>query len=172
MDTNAPKWHEHDGVVYFTVTSAGTDGESWLRVFEEDRVNVVDFARDVLMNTKGFVLTDGVTYPVAILRPSALEGVPRVESTLKAEVKRRGLAIPPAEVACLMRNLFSDEELKSIFRTLNCTTITVMHESIEGPEGADIRLQFDFLKGKIWFTGMYVTESSPCGDNDALLFVL
>ncbi len=120
-----PRWHEKDGVIYFSVTSDGTKGEDWKKRFK-----VGTCAEEVLCSSD-FKPTSGVTTQVAVLKSSLFRTENRMLSKIHAEAKHRKLMVPSAELACLIREKFSDAEIKA----MRLWSIIVMHEPINDSEG-------------------------------------
>ena len=122
-------WLEEDGVVYFSVTSEGTTGLAWIKRFEKKGFSVNDDAKSVLCSDR-FKPTNGVTTEVAVLRDRLF--VDKYDIVwlhacyVKNEANRRSLKRPNAEVACLIREKFSDEEIE----VMGLQYILVMHKLI------------------------------------------
>ena len=119
-----PKWLEKDGVIYFSVTSDGTSGEEWVKRLRGNRFRVGCYARHLLCSPS-FVPTSDITTKVAILKSMLFKDNDLVKSKICAEAKRRKLSKPNAEVACLIREKFSDADIKA----MGLICIVAMHES-------------------------------------------
>lgn len=132
-------WREKDGIIYFSVTSDGTTGEGWIKRLQEKGFNVGDYAKDVLLSPD-FKPTSGVMTEIAVLRGTIWNDRDRTISNIRAFAADRKLATPNAEVACLIREMFLDKEIK----TMCLWWIVVMHEPIKDLDGTP-----DFL-GVAW----------------------
>ena len=123
-------WYEKDGVIYFSVTSDGTTGSQWIKRLEKKGFRIGDYAKSVLLSSD-FKPTNGVTTEVAVLKGMLFKNDDRVTKNIRAEADRRNLTKPNAEVACLIREKFSDEEIEA----MGLWWIVVMHESINDSDG-------------------------------------
>ena len=119
-------WREQDGVIYFTVTSDGTTGEEWIKRLEDKGFRLNDHAKNVL-RSPDFKPTKGITTEIAVLKGELFKkDKDRTTKNIRAEAKKRGLTTPNAEVACLIREKFTDEDIKA----MGFWWIVAMHESI------------------------------------------
>ncbi|MBU3934399.1 hypothetical protein KKC00_00280, partial [Patescibacteria group bacterium] len=126
----ARRWSEENGLIYFEVTSDGTTGPQWIERLEKEGFRLSKWAKDVL-NSPEFKPTSGTTYRIAILKGTLFTDRDRITKKIRAEAERRKLAKPNAEVACLIREMFSDEELE----TMGLWWIVVFHEPIRDSDG-------------------------------------
>lgn len=122
----ARSWREEDGVIYFSVTSDGTTGEEWIKRLGDRDFCVSDYAKQML-RSPDFKPTNGVTTEVAVLKGMLFADDDRVTKKIRAKANKRKLAKPNAEVACLIREKFTDGEIKAI----GLYWILVMHEPID-----------------------------------------
>src|SRR3989344_4768565 len=118
-------WREQDGIIYFSVPSDGTTGPDWITRLESKGFRVGDFAKS-LLNSSDFKPTNGVTIEIAILKGMLFEDHSRITKNIRAEANRRNLITPNAEVACLIREMFTDEEIEAVGHW----GIVTMHEPI------------------------------------------
>jgi len=123
-------WHEEDGVIYFSVTSNGFSGQQWIDHCMTKGIQLSRYAKDVLLS-KEFKPTNGVTYNVAVLKGELFADDDRITSKIRAEAECRKLTKPPPELACLIRDMFTDAELKA----MGLDWIVAMHEPIEDSGG-------------------------------------
>lgn len=123
-------WRKEDGVIYFSVISDGTTGEDWVTRLESKGFRVGDYAKQVL-RSPSFVPTKGVTTEVAVLNGMLFEDNDRITKKIRAEADKRKLEKPNAEVACLIREKFTDEEIKA----MGLWWIVAMHEPINDSDG-------------------------------------
>jgi len=124
------RWREQDSVIYFSVTSDGTTGSQWITRLEGRGFRVNDYAKSVLRSS-AFKSTEGVTYEVAVLKGMLFEDGDRITEKIRAEADHQNLAKPNAEVACLIRETFSDKEIEA----MGLWWIVVMHEPIKASDG-------------------------------------
>ncbi|MHB1118017.1 MAG: hypothetical protein ACYCZ7_00590 [Minisyncoccota bacterium] len=123
-------WREEDGVIYFSVTSDGTTGEDWIKRLEGNGFRVGDYAKQVL-RTPSFKPTNGVTTEVAVLKDMLFEDNDRITKKIRAEADKRKLSKPNAELACLIREKFTDKEIEA----MGLWYIVAMHEPINDSGG-------------------------------------
>jgi len=123
-------WREEKGVIYFSVTSDGTTGEEWIARLESKGFLVGDYAKSVL-RSKSFKPTTGITYEIAVLKGEFFSDSDRITKTIRKEAKNRKFSTPSAEVACLIREKFSDKELEA----MRLYWIVAMHEPIKDSDG-------------------------------------
>ena len=123
-------WTEKDGIIYFSVTSDGTTGEQWIARLESKGFRVSDYAKSVL-RSKSFKPTSGITYEIAVLKGEIFSDNERITKNIRKEAKNRKLSAPKAEVACLIREKFSDKELEA----MGLYWIVAMHEPIKDSDG-------------------------------------
>jgi hypothetical protein len=122
------RWREEDGVIYFSVTSDGTTGAEWIERLEKKGYCVRHSARYVLCS-EDFKPTNGITTQLAVLKGKLFndrEDRKRLTSNIRAEAERRKLETPNAEVACLIRDMFTDKEIEE----MGISWIITMHEPI------------------------------------------
>ncbi len=124
-EQSARKWREEDGVIYFSVISDGTSGVDWITRLESKGFRVTGLAKDALCSS-AFKPTNGVVTEVAVLKGGPCEDKSRTPWSFRAEADRRKLIAPNAELACLVREKFADEELKAMGLTFICA----MHQPI------------------------------------------
>ena len=128
--TVARSWREEDGVVYFSVTSGGTTGEDWIKRLKSNGFRVGGYAKQAL-RSPDFKPTDGVTTQVAVLKGVLFEDNDRITRKIRAEADKRKLSKPSAELACLIREKFTDKEIEA----MGLWYIVAMHEPINGSYG-------------------------------------
>ena len=138
-------WREEDGVIYFSVTSDGTTGPQWIERLEAKGFRIGDYAKSVLRN-ENFKPTNGVTTEVAVLKGMLFEDNKRITKNIRTEATNRSLETPNAEIACLIREKFTDEEIKA----MGLTWIVAMHEPINDSDGDSSLLSADRDGGGRW----------------------
>ena len=123
-------WREENGVIYFEVTSDGTTGLEWIKRFEKKGDRVSGYAKSVL-RSPDFKPTKGVTYEIAVLKGMLFEDNNRITKNIRTEAESRKLTTPNAEVACLIRENFSDKEIEA----MGLVWVVVMHDPIKDSDG-------------------------------------
>ncbi len=125
-----PNWREEDGVIYFSVTSDGTTGPQWIERLEAKGFRVGDYAKSVLRSAD-FKATNGITTEVAVLKGMLFEDNDLITKKIRTEAANRKLETPNAEIACLIREKFTDEEIKA----MGLIWLVAMHEPIKDSFG-------------------------------------
>src|SRR3990167_9358199 len=138
-------WREQDGVIYFSVTSDGTTGPQWIERLEGKGFRLSDYAKSVL-RSPDFKPTSGVTTEIAILKGMLFADNDRITKKIRAEADKRKLTKSNAEVACLIRENFSDKEIEA----LGLWWIVAMHEPIKDSGGGPSLLGADGYDGGRW----------------------
>jgi hypothetical protein len=124
-------WREENGVITFSVTSDGTTGEDWITRLESKGFRLSDRAKQVLCSPDFNSAPAGVTTKVAVLKGTLFEDDDRITQKIRAEADQRRLSKPNAEVACLIREKFTDKEIEA----MGLWHIVAMHEPINDSDG-------------------------------------
>ncbi len=127
------KWViDREGIIYLKVTSNGRTKEQWETYFENEKVDaqgkkyrLSDDAKNVLQRASE-APTNGVIYKIAVRPGSKINSKDRYTKTIHKDAAVRGWKSPHWEVACLIRDLLTDEELEE----LGLWYIVAMHGSI------------------------------------------
>lgn len=157
-----PKWTEEDGIIYFSVTSSGTTGPEWIKRLGKKGFRVSDYAKELLQSSS-FVPTDGITYRLAVIRATKFSDAGRVTNKIRAFAEGMKFQTPPAEIACLIREYFSDEELKQ----LGLWYIVAMHEPIIDSDGNPNLLHACRNDGGRWLDACWGGPDVRWGDRGA-----
>jgi hypothetical protein len=124
-------WLEQEGVIFFTLPPTdGTTGTGWIKRLEKKGVELSKWAKDVL-NSPDFKPTNGIISNIAVLKGILWNDSNRTTKNIRAEADKRNFTKPNAEVACLIREMFSDEELEA----MGLWWIVDMHEPIKDSDG-------------------------------------
>ena len=124
------RWREQDGIIYFSVTSNGMTGGQWIAHLEAKGFRIGDYAKSVLRSS-GFKPTNGVITEIAVLKGMLFDDSDRITKKIRAFAGERKLTVPNAEVACLIREAFSDKEIEA----MGLWWIVAMHEPIKDSGG-------------------------------------
>jgi len=119
-------WRDEYCVVNFSVTSDGTTGEEWIKRLEDKGFHLDTYVKRILRSPE-FKPTDGVMTEVVILKGMLFADSNRFTKTIRAEADKRNLTKPNAEIACLIREKFTDEEIW----LMGFWWIVVMHEPVK-----------------------------------------
>src|SRR3990167_10606397 len=143
-------WRERDGVIHFSVTSDGTTGEEWIKRLESKYFRVGKYAKDMLFS-KNFKPTSGVTTEVVVLKGMLFKDDDRITKKIRVEADKRKLEKPNAEVACLIREAFTNEEITA----MGLVWVVAMHEPIKDTNGDPSILCADRSNGGRWLDMYY-----------------
>lgn len=143
-------WREQDGVIYLSVTSDGTTGPEWFVRLKKKSFHVSDYAKSVLCS-KDFKPTSGVTTKIAILKGMLFEDSNRITKKIRTQAESRKLTKPNAEVACLIRENFSDKEIEA----MGLWWIVIMHELINDSDGNPLLLTANHRDDGRWLGASY-----------------
>ncbi len=164
----ARRWREQDGVIYFSVTSDGTTGPQWIERLEKKGIKLSKWAKDVL-NSPDFKPTKGVTTEVAVLKGILFEDNDRVTSKIRAEADKRKFVKPNVELGCLIRDMFTDEEIEA----MGLAWIVAMHEPIKDSDGNPSLLAADRRDGSgRWLNACYGGPDDGWGRDSGFAFVV
>lgn len=150
------RWREYDGVICFSVTSDGATGEEWIERLENRGFHVGDSGKSVL-RSRYFEPTNGIMTEVVVLKSVLLKNQgPITTSKIRAEADKRGnslrkLVKPNAEIACLIREEFTDEEIEA----MGLLVIAAMHEPIRDSDGIPLILYASRRNGGYLFGAHY-----------------
>lgn len=144
------QWREENGVLYFSVTSDGATGEEWISRLEGKGFRVKDSAKSILRSSN-FQPTSGKTTEVVVLKGMLFSDNERITKNIRAKAKSgeftgRNLSDPNAELACLIREKFSDEEIEA----MGLWAIVAMHEPIQDSGGRPVLLSAGRGVGGRW----------------------
>ena len=125
-------WLEKDGdgnsIIRFTVTSNGKTGPEWIKFFKDAKYEL-GFGSCVnneeILISKNFVPSRNILYNIAVLKSNIVKDSRFSSKRMFKEGKKRGYKKPPLEVACLICEKFTNEEIRSMRLKL----IIIMHEA-------------------------------------------
>lgn len=123
-------WREQDGIIYFSVTSDGTTGEGLITRLESKGSRLSEPAKWVLRSPE-FKPTNGVTTEIAVLKGMLFKDEDRTTENIRVKAQGRKLITPNAEVACLIREKFTDKEIEE----MGLVWIVAMHDPISDSAG-------------------------------------
>jgi len=161
------RWREEDGVIYFSVTSDGTTGPQWIERLEKKGIKLSKRAKDVL-NSPDFKPTNGATTEVAVLKGMLFEDNDRVTSKIRAEAGKRKLVNPNAELGCLVRDMFTDEEIEA----MGLVWIVTMHKPIKDSDGDASLLGAYRVDDGHWLCAYYGGPDDRWGRADGFAFAV
>ena len=149
-------WREQDGVIYFSVTSDGKTGPEWITHLEAKGDRVGDYAKQLLCSDD-FQPINGIIYEIAVLKGMLFNDKDRITKKIRSSASERQLTTPNVEVACLIRDKFTDEEIEA----MGLTWIVTMHEPIKDSDGNLRLLRADRGGDGRWLSADY--DGPDCG---------
>lgn len=139
------QWTEENGVIRFSITSNGMTGPEWEEHLKKQGHSISDYAHQ-LLHSEDFVPTKaGEVKEVVILNGELFTDSERITKKIRKEAQKRNLSTPNAEIACLIRDKFSNKEIEQ----MGLTWIITMHEPVE-VSGGDPRLLSVYRDGGSW----------------------
>ncbi len=111
--------------IHFTLTSNGFTREQWELHLVRRGWRIGGFARQVLRRASE-APTNGVTYNMVVCLGRKISNCNRITEKIRAAAEKKGWLKPHWEVACLIRDTFTDEQLK----VMGLWYIVTMHEPI------------------------------------------
>ncbi|MCX6785112.1 MAG: hypothetical protein NTV81_04265 [Candidatus Komeilibacteria bacterium] len=123
-------WREQDGIIYFTVISDGKTGPEWITYLEGKGFQLSKYAKS-LLNSPDFKPTNGVIIEVGVLKGMLFNDSDRTTKNIRSDAEARKFIKPNAELACLIRDKFTDEDIEA----MGLTWIITMHEPIVDSDG-------------------------------------
>ena len=144
------KWTERDGLIFLTVTSDGTTGKEWIKRLENKGFKIGTYAKKVLLS-KDFKVTDNIKYELVIMKTNKYI----TSQEIRDNAKNLGFKTPNTEVACLIRELLSNEDIKE----LGFWYIVTFHKPIKDSVGDLVLLSTDRNGDGTWLNAGY-------GDSD------
>lgn len=105
-------------------------GSQWIGRLKAAGHNFSDCAKQLLLSPD-FVPTSGVTTKIVVLPGSLWTDSDRLTSNVRTAATDRTLVKPNAEVACLVRMMFTNEEIN----TMGLRWLVIMHEPIKDAGG-------------------------------------
>ena len=132
---NLKKWwreKDNDGnsIIRFTVTSDGKTGPEWIKFFKDNKYQLgfgFFISIEKILNSENFVASRNFTYDVVVLKGNIVKDNRRHIERMFREGKKKGYQRPPIEIACLIREKFTNEEIKK----MGLWTIVIMHEPVK-----------------------------------------
>lgn len=163
----ARAWREQKGVIYFSVTSNGMTGPEWIAHFEKKGDHVGDYAKQ-LLGHRDFVPTNGVTYQVAVIKGMIYSDRDRTIKSIREDADNMKFSKPNAEIACLIRDKFTDAEIE----LMGLIWIVTMHEPIKDSDGDPSLLNASRRDGGRWLRTCYGRPDDPWDREDGFAFVV
>lgn len=141
---------DDEGNIHFTLTSNGFTHEQWEQHLEDRGWRISDYARQVLRRASE-APTNGVAYNIVVRPSNKISNSDRITKNIRAAADKKGWLKPHWEVACLIRDTFTDKELED----MGLWYIVTMHEPINDSGGGPFLLNSDRDDGGRWLSADY-----------------
>lgn len=132
-----PRWEEKDGVIYFTLISAGKTGEQWIPYLKSRGNRLSSCSESVLLSEEFKPTPAGTIHRVAVLKGELFPDKNRITSEIRANAARRKLGMPHPEVGPLFRDAFSDSDIER----MKLVWVVTMHKPITVSDGGAFLLR-------------------------------
>lgn len=149
------------------VTTDGRTGEQFIAALTAANYNLGDYGKQLLRSDK-FIPTNGKTYKLVVIKGDEFEDNDRITSKIRAQAAQRGYLVPSVEVAPLLRELVSDEELEQ----MGLYALIVMHEPITDSDGSPDVLGVDRNGGGRWLSACHGSAGSRWYREDGFVFLV
>lgn len=129
VSTSVPGWREENGIIYLSVTlDKSTTGAKWIPRTETKGNRVEVDTKNVLCSTN-FKSSAIGKHEIVVLKGSLFKynNDPFITKNIRAKAKKMNLRTPNADISCLIREQFTDKEIKA----MGLLCIVIMHEPIE-----------------------------------------
>jgi hypothetical protein len=145
------KWYEKNGVIYFTLPPTdNTTGPQWIERLEAKKYQLSRWAKDIL-NSQDFKPTSGIINKIAVMKWMIWDDGKRTTKNISAVANKRKLTEPNLEVICLIREMFSDDDL----RDMDLVWIMAMHKPIKDFNGVLRLLSANRDGDGLWLRAAY-----------------
>jgi hypothetical protein len=121
-----------------------------------------------VLRSPDFKPTSGVTTEVAVLKGMLFEDNDRITKKIRAEADKRKLSKPNAELACLIREKFTDKEIEA----MGLWYIVAMHEPINDSGGEPSLLNASRYDVGRWLGAYYGRPGSRWGRDSGFAFAV
>lgn len=133
ISTPIRDWREQDGVIYLPqLISNGRTGLEWTKC-----LNCNDYVKSMLLSADFKPTPSGTPVEIAILKGLLFSDSDRVTKNIRKEAyagtftQGQKLCAPNAEIMCLIREKYTNEDIKA----MGLTWIVTMHEPIKDSDG-------------------------------------
>lgn len=158
---------DDEGNIHFTVTSNGMTREQWETHLERRNWRISDYGRQVLRRASE-APTNGVTYNIVVHPSKKISGSDRITKKIRAAADKKGWLKPHWEVACLIRDTFTDEQIEQ----MGLWYIVTMHEPIKDSDvGPDLLLSRRDGDGR-WLGGVNSRPDGSWSDDGGFAFAV
>ncbi len=167
-ELNGRRWHEHGGIIYLPpITSDGTTGPQWIERLKTKNIRLSSYSERVL-HSDDFKPTDGVTTDIAVIKGALFENNERTTKRVRALADLLKFTKPNPEAACLIREMFSDEEIEA----MGLGWVITMHEPINVSVGSPRLLGASRGVGGRWLNAYYGSPGNGWDSSNGFAFAV
>lgn len=152
------------------LTATGLTGPNWIERLEKNGYNISSYARNVLNNTayKKHILKKDTKLNVAFVSVKDMGKNYATTQEIQEFAKSKGYEIPTAEVALLVREAISDEEMKK----MGFWYIVTLHDPIKDSDGDPFVLSAYRDDGGRWVGAGWDEPGREWFDDGAFAFLV
>lgn len=138
-----------------TLTTNGLTGKQWIKRFKDNGYNISHWAKEIILSPEfeKSRLPKGTEIHIELVKGADVSE-PRTTDAIKNLARGKGWQVPTPEVALLIREAVSDEEMEQ----LGIWYIATLHDPIEDSDGSPGVLSAFRLDGGRW---VYASWASP-----------
>lgn len=152
------------------LTARGLTGPRWIKRLEKEKYNVSSWAKDILNNPdyKKHILKKNTKLSVAFISVKDTGKTYPTTQEIKDYAVKQGYEIPTAEVALLVREAISDEEMEK----MGFWYISTLHESVKDSDGGPGVLGAHRYGGGRWAYAFWDRPGYGWNDDGAFAFLV
>ena len=145
------RWREQDGIIYFTLPPTdGTTGRQWIERLAGKKIQIGEYSKYIFLSND-FKPTIGIITEIAVIKGMLFEDSERVTKNIRAMAESLKFTKPNPEVACLIREMFTDAEIEE----MGLRWIVAMHEPIKDSGGGPFLLGTARADDGAWLDARY-----------------
>lgn len=149
------------------LVSDGTTGPEWVTRLEAKGFWISELAKSMLLS-EDFKPTNRTVYKPIGIKATAFDDSKRLTKNIRSYANRSKWQAPNAELACLLRESCSDEQLEA----MGLWYLITMHETIDDADGNPSLLGAHRHSGGQWLYGDYGGPDDEWLDDGAFVFIL
>jgi hypothetical protein len=142
---------DDEGNIHFTLTNNGISREQWEQHLERRGWQIGVYARQMLRRAREAPTKAGTVHNIVVRPGKLISDSDRITKKIRVAADKKGWTKPHWEVACLIRDTFTDEQLEQ----MGLWYIVTMHEPIKNSGGGPDLLDSHRGGGGGWL-GAYV----------------
>jgi len=149
-----------------TLTTPGLTGTQWITRLEKGNYNISSYAKQLLLSPD--FISSKTTCEIVIVKCSDVGKEYPTTKEIRAYAKAQGYLTPSPELACIIRETISDEEIKE----MGLWYIVAMHEPIKNSVGDPSLLDSYRADDGRWLSANYGRPDDMWSDCGGFAFVV